>query len=102
MSDLIFQKNLQDVIKGIRLNKKDPSTFISESIADAKTETRSKDVYIKAEAIRKLTYFQFLGYDISWASFAIVEVMSQTRFAHKRIGYLAANQVSTEAIFYNL
>jgi AP-3 complex subunit delta-1 len=30
---------------------------------------------------------------MSWASFSIVEVMSQSRFAHKRIGYLAANQV---------
>ena len=35
-----------------------------------------------------------IGYDVSWASFAIVEVMSQPKFAHKRIGYLAANQVS--------
>ena len=30
---------------------------------------------------------------MSWAAFSIVEVMSQTRFAHKRVGYLAANQV---------
>ena len=35
-----------------------------------------------------------IGYDVSWAAFAIVEVMSQPKFAHKRIGYLAANQVS--------
>ena len=34
-----------------------------------------------------------IGYNVSWASFGIVEVMSQARFAHKRIGYLAANQV---------
>jgi AP-3 complex subunit delta-1 len=37
-----------------------------------------------------------IGYDISWACFGIVEVMSQSKFSHKRIGYLAANQV----IFY--
>lgn len=35
------------------------------------------------------------GYNVSWAAFAIVEVMSQARFAHKRIGCLAANQVGT-------
>jgi len=35
-----------------------------------------------------------MGYNVSWAAFAIVEVMSQPRFGHKRIGYLAANQVS--------
>ena len=34
-----------------------------------------------------------IGYNISWAAFSIVEVMSQSRFAHKRVGYLAANQV---------
>lgn len=34
-----------------------------------------------------------IGYNVSWAAFSIVEVMSQPRFAHKRIGYLAANQV---------
>jgi len=34
-----------------------------------------------------------IGYNIGWAAFAILEVMSQSRFGHKRIGYLAANQV---------
>ena len=34
-----------------------------------------------------------LGYDISWAAFNIVEVISETKFAHKRVGYLAASQV---------
>lgn len=43
-----------------------------------------------------------IGYDVSWASFAIVEVMSQPKFAHKRIGYLAANQVSAHVIMNHL
>ncbi|CAH8545722.1 unnamed protein product [Schistosoma turkestanicum] len=33
-----------------------------------------------------------LGYDISWAVFNIVEVMSSQKFTFKRIGYLAASQ----------
>ncbi|CAN8028584.1 unnamed protein product, partial [Ixodes persulcatus] len=33
-----------------------------------------------------------LGYDISWAAFNIIEVMSSTKFTFKRIGYLAASQ----------
>lgn len=33
-----------------------------------------------------------LGYDISWSSFNIIEVMASTRFNEKRIGYLAATQ----------
>ena len=32
-----------------------------------------------------------IGYDISWASFNIVEVMSSPWFGHKRVGYLAAS-----------
>ena len=48
------------------------------------------------QAVRKLTYLQMMGYDMSWAAFAVVEVMSSSRFAHKRIGYLAACQTFTE------
>lgn len=33
-----------------------------------------------------------LGYDISWASFNTIEVMASTKYAEKRIGYLAAAQ----------
>lgn len=33
-----------------------------------------------------------LGYDISWAGFNIIEVMSSSKFTSKRIGYLAASQ----------
>lgn len=93
MSDPIFQKSLQDLIKGIRSNKRDVGTYISHSIAEIKIELKSTDPFLKAEAVRKLTYLQMIGYNVSWASFAIVEVMSQPRFAHKRVGYLAANQV---------
>eukprot|EP01038_Epipyxis_sp_PR26KG_P013128 gene13128-17595_t len=97
MSDPIFQKGLQDLIKGIRANKRDLSPYISQSIAEIKQELRSTDSFIKAEAVRKLTYLQMLGYNVSWAAFAIVEVMSQPRFGHKRIGYLAANQTFDES-----
>jgi AP-3 complex subunit delta len=90
---VIFQKTLQDIVKGIRAQKGDPSSFISQCIAETKTELQSTDPFIKAEAVRKLTYLYMLGYNVSWASFYIVEVMSQPRFDHKRIGYLAASQV---------
>lgn len=33
-----------------------------------------------------------LGYDMSWASFNVIEVMSQQKFTGKRVGYLAASQ----------
>jgi len=31
-----------------------------------------------------------IGYDMSWASFRVIEVMSASWFGHKRVGYLAA------------
>lgn len=33
-----------------------------------------------------------IGYDISWAGFNIIEVMSSNKFTFKRIGYLAGSQ----------
>lgn len=33
-----------------------------------------------------------LGYDMSWASFHVVEVMSSPKFPQKQTGYLAAIQ----------
>ena len=95
MTQVLFQKSLQDLIKGIRANKHNPSEFISQAIVEIKKESQSQEPDIKSQAIRKLTYLQMIGYDVSWASFFIIEVMSQSRFAHKRIGYLAAAQVFT-------
>ena len=88
----MFEKSLQDLVKGIRAHKRDPAAFVSTAIAECKRELKNVDPFVKAQAVRKLTYLQMLGYDVSWASFAIVETMSQPRFAHKRIGYLAACQ----------
>lgn len=45
-----------------------------------------------------------LGYDISWAGFNIIEVMSSGKFTYKRIGYLSASQsfhMDTEVIIYS-
>ncbi|KAG8038163.1 hypothetical protein G9C98_006488 [Cotesia typhae] len=56
----MFDKNLTDLVRGIRNNKNNE--------------------------------LQMLGYDISWAGFNIIEVMSSGKFTYKRIGYLAASQ----------
>jgi len=92
----MFEKSLQDLVKGIRTHKRDPGPFISQAISEIKQEVKSKDDFLKAQAIRKLTYLQMLGYDMSWASFLVIETMSMSRFAHKRMGYLAASQSFTE------
>ncbi|EEY62953.1 AP-3 complex subunit delta, putative [Phytophthora infestans T30-4] len=86
----MFEKNLQDLVKGIRSAKGDVTVYISQALQEIKVELRSTDPFIKAQAVRKLTYLHMLGYDMCWAAFHVVEVMSYERFAHKRIGYNAA------------
>lgn len=51
MSDPIFQKSLEDLVKGIRANKRDVSLYISQHIAEIKQELRSTDPFLKAEAV---------------------------------------------------
>mmetsp|Transcript_27544 Transcript_27544/g.81028 ORF Transcript_27544/g.81028 Transcript_27544/m.81028 type:complete len:1376 (-) Transcript_27544:76-4203(-) len=93
---MVFEKTLTDVVKGIRASKRDTALYISSCIADIKNEINSTDIHVKANALQKLTFLQMLGYNMSWASFASIEVMSSPRFAHKRVGYLAASQGFTQ------
>ncbi|KAI9144135.1 Clathrin/coatomer adaptor, adaptin-like protein [Paraphysoderma sedebokerense] len=89
----MFEKNLSDLIRGIRANKSNPQKYIATCIDEIKEELkRPNDPDVKSTAVLKLVYLQMLGYDISWADFHIVEVMSLPKFHHKRIGYLAATQ----------
>jgi AP-3 complex subunit delta-1 len=63
MSDL-FHRTLQDLIKGVRTHKKELSTFISQAIAEIKTELKSMDPTLKAEAVsmysNMLLYEEFI------------------------------------------
>lgn len=92
----MFEKTLSDVIKGIRASKRDSSKHISQCIAEIRTELVSSDMFVKANALEKLTFLQMMGYSMSFASFQATEVMSSPRFAHKRIGYHAASQSFTQ------
>ncbi|GMR37257.1 hypothetical protein PMAYCL1PPCAC_07452, partial [Pristionchus mayeri] len=90
--DRLFDKSLTDLIRGIRNNKDNEAKYIAACIDEIKLELRQDSIYVKANAIEKLCYLQMLGYDISWASFNIIEVMASTKYTEKRIGYLAAAQ----------
>lgn len=90
--DRMFDKNLQDLVRGIRNHKEDEAKYISNCIDEIKQELKQDNIAVKANAVCKLTYLQMLGYDISWAAFNIIEVMSASKFTFKRIGYLAASQ----------
>ncbi|KAI0652531.1 Ap3d1 protein [Trametes meyenii] len=88
----MWERTLQDLIRGLRANKKDESKFIAQAVDEIRQEIKSKDMEIKAAAVLKLTYLNMLGYDMSWAAFHVVEVMSAPRIHLKTIGYLAAAQ----------
>lgn len=88
----MFDKNLTDLVRGIRNNKDNEAKYIAQCMEEIKQELRQENANVKANAVAKLTYLQMCGYDISWAGFNIIEVMSSNRFTCKRIGYLAASQ----------
>lgn len=88
----MFDKNLTDLVRGIRNNKEQEAKYIAQCMEEIKTELRQDNLAVKANAVAKLTYLQMLGYDISWAGFNIIEVMSSSKFTYKRIGYLSASQ----------
>ncbi|KAL5494662.1 APL5 [Sanghuangporus weigelae] len=88
----MWERNLQDLIRGLRAHKHDESRFIASAIEEIRKEVRGEDMELKAAAVLKLTYLEMLGYDMSWASFHVVEVMSSPRFHLKSMGYLAATQ----------
>ncbi|CEF69373.1 Garnet [Strongyloides ratti] len=94
--DHLFDKNLKDLVRGIRTNKENEAKYIAMCIEEIKQELKQPDTFVKANAIEKVAYLQMLGYDISWAAFNIVEVMASRTFCIKRIGYLAATQCFRE------
>lgn len=91
-----FEKSLEDLIKGIRAINNDQEkleSFFDKSIQECKTELKSTNLDLKSIAILKLAYLEMYGFDMSWCSFSILEVMASQKFQHKRIGYLAAIQI---------
>ena len=70
----LFDKNLNDLVRGIRNHKDDEAKYIATCLEEIKQELRQHNTAVKANAVQKLTYLQMQGYDISWAGFNIVEV----------------------------
>lgn len=56
----MFEKSLQDVVKGLRQIKGDPTAYISKALAEIKEEVKSRDVTLKAQALQKMTYVSAL------------------------------------------
>lgn len=52
----MWERTLQDLIRGLRANKKDEAKFIAQAVEEIRREVKSKDMELKAGAILKLTY----------------------------------------------
>lgn len=92
---IFFEKSLKDLIKGIRANNETPeklNQFLAQALSECREEANSSDFNLKTNAVLKLTYLEMYGFDMSWANFHILEVMSSSKLQQKRVGYLAASQ----------
>jgi AP-3 complex subunit delta len=87
-----FEKSLYDLIQGLRKHKGNEREYIQDSIRECRKEIRTQDMNLKATALLKLTYLEMFGYDMSWASFHVLEVMSSQNYVQKKVGYLGAIQ----------
>jgi len=65
---------------------------MNKSLQDIRAEVVSSDIRTKSIAIEKATYLHSLGFNMNWASFHVVELMSTANVKYKRVGYLAACQ----------
>lgn len=88
---MVFEKTLTAMVKGIRAHRGKENEYINSCLQEIQKEVTSKNLATKSMAVLKLSYLNMLGYDMSWSSFAVVEVMSHNRFMIKRPGYLASS-----------
>lgn len=52
----MWERTLQDLIRGLRANKKDESKFIAKAVDEIRKEIKGDDMELKAGAVLKLTY----------------------------------------------
>ena len=52
----LFQKKLEDIIRGSRASVVDLATYNSQIMQETKTELKSQDPDVKAQALLKLFY----------------------------------------------
>ena len=63
----MFEKTLTDVVTGIRASKRDTTKYISQCIAEIKTEIISKDMHVKANDDGASDLLFLVGVVSSWS-----------------------------------
>jgi AP-3 complex subunit delta-1 len=56
IADPMFHNTLSDLIRGIRANKHNEKKYIASRMDEIRSELRSTDMELKANAVCKLTY----------------------------------------------
>ena len=54
----LFDKNLNDLVRGIRNHKEDEGKYIASCLEEIKAELRQHNLSVKTNAVAKLTYLQ--------------------------------------------
>ncbi|XWS37638.1 hypothetical protein CRYUN_Cryun19dG0062100 [Craigia yunnanensis] len=90
LMDSLFQRTLEDLLKGLRQQLIGEQAFISKALEEIRKEIKSTDISTKSTALLKLSYLSSLHFhDMSFATFHALEVLSSARFSHKKIAYHA-------------
>lgn len=77
----MWERTLQDLIRGLRANKNDESKFIAQAVDEIRKEIQSRDMEIKAAAVLKLTYvstFGLLVFAVHHSSLKVSSPLSST------------------------
>ncbi|KAJ1536850.1 hypothetical protein HK096_007255 [Nowakowskiella sp. JEL0078] len=82
---------INELVRGLRANDKNKEKYVSTCLNQIRQQITKSDPDLKAVAVAKLCYLHMMGYDMTWASFHVLEVMSSPKIANKR-GYAASAQ----------
>jgi AP-3 complex subunit delta len=66
----MWERTLQDLIRGLRANKKDEAKFIAKAVDEIRQEIKSEDMELKAGAVLKLSYVRTRPTRLSMSNFA--------------------------------
>ena len=82
------QDSLRDLIKKYLQSSSHRNSFMSKAINEIKTELFKSDKDVKIHALLKLLFLYINNYDIKWASFNSLEIMSTCGVKGKLYAYL--------------
>ncbi|CCW60194.1 unnamed protein product [Phytomonas sp. EM1] len=90
-TQMFLQKSLADVLRKWRnTSGQNQEGLLEQFVNETQKEINSPIRTVKVMAIQKAMYFHMLGYSAEYANFTTVEIMSDSTFVNKRLGYVAA------------